>query len=90
MGKGKASRLRYIENFTNYGIPLPWDDFEYIMVKYYGFEMDEDTGSSGRTFSLEAETFTANKPHGKKRVEKMVHKADRQKAIRALRNLGLI
>lgn len=88
MTKGK--RKRYIENFTNFNILIPWDDFVYLITRHFGFEMDEKTGSSSRAFTRENETFTAYEPHGKRRGNKNVSKADRRKAIRALKRLGLI
>jgi hypothetical protein len=90
MGRGKASKRRLIENFDDFSIPMPWDDFEYIMTKHFKFEMDENTGSNARSFTRENETFTAYKPHGRKRIEKNVHISDRKKARDALRRLGLL
>lgn len=90
MGKGKAHRKRYIESFDDYTIPIPWDDYEYILTSHFKFEMDKKTGSSARSFTRENETFTARKPHGKGRKEKNVHISDRKKAVSALRRLGLL
>ena len=90
MGKGKAKRKRYIESFDDNSIPISWDDFVYILINHFKFEMDEKTGSSARSFTRGNETFTARKPHGKERKEKNVHISDRKKAVNALRRLGLL
>jgi hypothetical protein len=90
MGKGKSSRRYYEENFAILGVPIPWDDFVYILTHQFGFEVDNTKGGSGFTFTRGAETFTAYRPHKKGMKERYIHKADRQKAIRALRNLELI
>ena len=86
----KGRRARYIENFTNFNILIPWDDFVYLLTRYFSFEMDEKTGSSARAFTRENETFTAYKPHGKRRGSNNVSKADRRKAIMTLNRLGLL
>jgi len=90
MGKGKAARLRYNENFKNFNILIPWDDFVYIMTRYYEFEMNWKTGSSARSFTRENETFVAYKPHGSKKKNNHVRKNDRRRAIAALTRLGLL
>jgi len=90
MGKGKSSRGYYAENIGNLGVPIPWDDFVYVMTHHFGFEVDMKKAGRGFAFTREPETFTAYRPHGKAMKEKYVHKADRLKARTALMNLELI
>jgi len=90
MPRRRARRNRYLKNFRDFRIRIPWDDFEYIMKNYFGFELDKKRGSSARTFTRDDETFVAYEPHGKKRGDKYVCIADRKKAIRALIRLGLL
>jgi hypothetical protein len=90
MGKGKAARRRYRENLKNLAVPIPWDDFIYILIHDFNADVDESTASSARTITIGQETFTVYRPHGKGRKEKFVHVSDRKKAIRALIRLNLL
>jgi hypothetical protein len=86
MGSGRKRRLYAL--FPDKSIPLKWDDYEYALINIFGFEMDAKTSSSARTFTRGDETFTAYKPH--RRIEKNVSKDDRDRAINALKRLGLL
>lgn len=87
MGKGRAARDRYYNNFKKIGIKIPWEDFIYILIRYYGFETYKKTGSSARVFTKEGITFVAYEPHGKRRGNKFAHLSDRKRAINAIKRL---
>jgi hypothetical protein len=90
MARSRARRNHYIQNLRNFNILIPWDDFVYILTRDFGFEMDEKKGSSARAFTRGDVTFTAYKPHGRRRGNKHVSAPDRRKAIRALIRLGIL
>lgn len=90
MGKGKTARDRHYKNFKKIGYKIEWDDYVYILTRYYGFEMFKDTGSSARAFTRDEVTFTAYEPHGKRRGNKFVNKSDHRRAINAVERLELL
>ncbi|MCD6398954.1 MAG: hypothetical protein J7L08_03455 [Candidatus Aenigmarchaeota archaeon] len=83
----KKRRENYRENFASLSIKIPWKYFKDILIKDFGFEIVNKSGSV-RVFVREEVRFTVHEPHG--RGHDFVSKIDRQKAIQALEALGLL
>jgi len=80
----KKKAQRYFDEFENFSVNIPWDCFVYIMTRFLGFEM-VNKGGSRRAFVNGEIRFIADEPH--ERGDDYIHKADRKKAIRAMRML---
>ena len=77
----------YLEEFENFSVKIPWDCFVYILTIFFGFEMKSKSGSK-RAFTNGTIVFTADEPHSK--GDDYIYKYDRQRAIRALKSIGLL
>jgi len=83
----KRKLEQWVKDFDKLSVkPLPWKYYVDVLVKVYGFEMYESTGSAARVFSKDNIRFTADEPHGR---EKSVAKYYRQKAIEAIKQVKL-
>lgn len=86
---GRKKRDCYRRDFGKLSVKVPWSYFKDILIKDFGFEMENKSGSR-RVFVRGDVRFTADEPHGSRRGDFFVSKADRKRAIRALGALGLI
>lgn len=76
-----SKRIRFFkDNFTNFGIVLPWNIFVKILRNNCQLEMSSKRGSQ-RAFHRGDFIFTIDEPHGR---EKNLSKAARQHAIKRL------
>ena len=86
---GRKKKDCYRRDFGKLSVKVPWSCFKDILIKDFGFKMENKSGSE-RVFVREDVRFTAYEPHGSRRGDSFVSKADRKRAIRALGALGLI
>ncbi len=83
----KKKAQYYLQNFEDFSIKIPWECFEYILTKFFGFEMIKKSGSV-RLFVRGEIRFTADEPHGK--GDNYISKYDRQRAIYEIKKLDLL